>query len=244
MWVPVPQPLIAPTSSAARLDVLLGRQRLAHVDQDSRLALLERDDVLEVALVGLKAGEDEARGGGDLARQRQGRLSGLHAAAAHPDVDLDEDAQRHSGRDGRVRQLAHVAGVVDGDRQRAAPGERDQAGDLERPHDLVGDEDVLDAAVSERLRLAELGAGDADGAGGELQLGDLDALVRLGVRAQLRRPARREVGHAADVALELGLVEHERRGVDLGGAGQAESAAGRRAVEWVADIVMACTSSE
>ena len=200
---------------AAGLDLLAGEECLAHVELGACLALCERHHVLQVALVGLKAVERKPVGLVDEPGQLRRRLARLHAAAVHADVDLNVAAERDAGGDRRLRELPHVPGVVDGDRDLAAPRQLDQARDLERPDDLVGDQDVRDTAVGQRLCFTDLGTGDAHGAGVELQVRDLDALVRLGVRAELRRPARRELRHALDVALQLGLVEQERGGVYL-----------------------------
>ena len=67
----------------------------------------------------------------------------------------------------------------------------------------------------QRLGLAELGAADADRAGGELQLGDVGAVMGLGVRpgGQPEAPHRRL--HGRDVRLERVEVDAERRRVEI-----------------------------
>ena len=50
-------------------------------------------------------------------------------------------------------------------------------------------------------------------AGLDLALGDIRALVRLGVRAQLQTSGPREIRHAGDVAGEGVEIDHQRRGV-------------------------------
>ena len=70
-----------------------------------------------------------------------------------------------------------------------------------------------DPVVGEGFGFADLGAADADRAGLDLALGDIRALVRLGVRAQLQASGPREIGHARDVAGEGVEIDHQRRGV-------------------------------
>ena len=69
------------------------------------------------------------------------------------------------------------------------------------------------AVVRQHLGLADLGAADADRAGGELPPGDLGGLVRLGVRAQLQRMPGGKFSHGRDVAIERAGVDQQRRRV-------------------------------
>ena len=66
------------------------------------------------------------------------------------------------------------------------------------------------------VRLAELLAGDADGAGLDLHGGDRRDLVGLDVRAVAAAGARDHVLHPGDVALEAVEVDGHDRRVEVG----------------------------
>ena len=83
-------------------------------------------------------------------------------------------------------------------------------------HDRRGDQNRFDAAIRKRLGFAELGAADADRAGRELALGDVDALVSLRMRAQRDARQLRERRHLLDVAIERVEIDHERGRVQIG----------------------------
>ena len=71
-------------------------------------------------------------------------------------------------------------------------------------------------AGGQHLGLAQLGAGDADGAGRKLHPGQRGALVRLGVRPQAHRAVPEIVGHTLDVGLDRLDIQAQRRSVELG----------------------------
>ena len=112
-------------------------------------------------------------------------------------------------------EVANVGGIVDhaGEFFRARVQRHDAldrgAGD-HRGGDVQAADDPM---VGEDFGFADLGAADTDGAGLDLALGDIRALVRLGVRAQLQTSGPREICHAGDVAGEGVEIDHQRRGV-------------------------------
>ena len=80
------------------------------------------------------------------------------------------------------------------------------------PHG-VGDEQVVDAALGEDLGLAHGRHSEPDRTVGELTPSELDALVRLRVRAQGDTELPGVVGHRREVCLEQRLVDHEVGGI-------------------------------
>src|SRR5262249_4949303 len=127
-----------------------------------------------------------------FARELDRRLRRARSATVHSGVDLDDRAEpRVRARGRRVERGDLFGGVDRDDRFGQRARELDQPRELRRADELVRDQHArAHAAGGERLGLAELRAGDADRAGGELQLRDLYALRRLPVRAQLRRLVR------------------------------------------------------
>ena len=92
-------------------------------------------------------------------------------------------------------------------------GKSDQPADLDRSHDLVGDQDVANARGGHHLGLAQLRARDADRAGGDLHPRNLRRLVRLRMRPP--RDAMRAAGgdDPRDVGLHDVEIDQQRRGV-------------------------------
>ena len=132
------------------------------------------------------------------------------------DVDLDVDVQRAARHRGRRRQIGDHARVVDEHADGRALRERGEARDLRGLDDFVGDEHVRDARRDERRRLVDLLAADAHRAARDLRLGDVGALVRLGVRTQREARSAHGVRHQVEVVLERVEVDDERRRLDGG----------------------------
>lgn len=83
-----------------------------------------------------------------------------------------------------------------------------------RSYRLVRDQHVGDAALNHRFGFAHFLAAHADRAGRDLPLGDLRALVRLGVGAHAH-PVGYRVVQGLEVLLEGVEIEDQRRGIDL-----------------------------
>ncbi len=75
----------------------------------------------------------------------------------------------------------------------------------------VGDEEVVEPGRSEHLGLGDGRHGEPVGAGADLALSDLEALVGLHVRAEPGARTACEVGHRLEVAVEHVDVDDERR---------------------------------
>ena len=138
-----------------------------------------------------------------------------HAAPAVAGVQFEEDlGRRLLERPGRA---ADAGDRVDGERDaRAAVGQRRQPGQLAVAHDRRREPEVVEPGRRERLGLVDRGDGQAPGPARCLEPGDLDALVRLGVR-----PERDALGlgpglHGVQVGLEPGAVDEERRSREVG----------------------------
>src|SRR5256885_9776017 len=180
-----------------------------------------------------------------MARQRQDRLARRHAAAAHADLELDIRVELGAARGER----SDLVGVVDAYAQARAARERGKPLDLLRADHLVAHQHIGDAALHHRLRFAHLLAADADGTHGDLALGDLGTLVRLGVGAHAHRPAFQRIGERTQVALERVEVDEERGRVDLvhslpyGGRRAHHAAAVRRVRWWKANHRSAATTT-
>ncbi len=95
-------------------------------------------------------------------------------------------------------------------------GKRRDSVELRRSDHFVADQDVADAAIDHDLGLGYLLTANADGAGGDLHIGDRGALVGLGVRPQPKPGSRDALLHAADVALERIELDQQRGRIDLG----------------------------
>ena len=105
-----------------------------------------------------------------------------------------------------------VAGVVGADGDLGDVGQGGEAGELGVADDLVADEDVGNAAPGQDLGLADLLDALADGAGGDLAMGDDGGFMRLGVGAEASAGGRQQRLHAGEVVLE-GVEVEEQCGV-------------------------------
>ena len=70
---------------------------------------------------------------------------------------------------------------------------------LDRPNQRIRHQDLAAAGLNEDFRLAELGHGQADGAGLELHLADLWRFVRFGMGTQADALRRGEGRHIVNV---------------------------------------------
>jgi hypothetical protein len=165
----------------------------------------------DVSLVAHHAGELEPRQLGDAAGERERVADRADAAAPHPHVDVDQRAGARVRGLERARERRGGVGVVERDDDRDGGRRLGHDAQLVVRHDLVGQEDLADPGTREGARLPHRRGGDPDRARRDLQLGDLQALVRLEVRPQGDR-AVGPGGHRRHVALEpLGVDQQRRR---------------------------------
>ena len=194
---------------------------LRHLDAGAGEALqcvlqARADD--RVGRVDEEAGELQVRPGDDLLRQRNDllrRCAGALDFGLQVRHDADADALC---RGGGLQAIQHLA-VVGAYRDAAAARQPGEARGLLRPDDVVGQLDVIKAGVEKDLDLAQLLAGDADGAGLLLNAGDFRALVRLDVRPKGQAVAVAVSLHARDVAFHAREVDEDGGRVEVTGVG-------------------------
>jgi hypothetical protein len=108
-------------------------------------------------------------------------------------------------------EIGHVARVVGDEAHFGALRQAAQPRDRLARHHLVGDEDVVDAAIDHRLGHADLRAGDPTRTRSDLSACHGGRAVGLGVRAQRRGAVAEERRHRGDVRLKHVEID-ERRG--------------------------------
>ena len=140
------------------------------------------------SLVPHHAAEHEPLDRSGLLRQRRCLLRQADTAPAHPDVHVDQKPDTRSGRHGRRCEVARVADVVDHNGELAGPSELGGGRVLSDAHDLVGDQDALDAAARHRRRFGQGRCRHSDRAVLDLKPRVLHRLVRFRVRPE-RDPA-------------------------------------------------------
>ena len=167
-----------------------------------------------VALVGV----DTAQGQAGRVEHVSGQIDGLvrfdHAGAALAHVDLDAQIQWIGAAKGLAQQL-DLVGMIHADGQPDPLRQRSQPPQLGRSNHLVGDEDVVDAAIGEDLGLTGLGATDALCASLDLALGHCEHAVGLDVRPQPGASVLGDLRRARDVGVQDVQVQHQRRRVQI-----------------------------
>src|SRR5262249_50826189 len=164
-----------------------------------------------------EATEADTRGG--QYRVGEPRELGLVAnpGTPHPDVVFDQDVDARAQATGRGAQLSQVGQIIDGDHQGALAGQPCCSGDLLTPHDLVGDEDVVDPAPDHHRRLGDRrGAHAVRTAEAQLEPGRVDALVDLDVRTQPYRTGLEKIAHALEIPLHDLEVDDDAGSRELG----------------------------
>lgn len=176
---------------------------------DGGLALLGAAQMLGAAVISLQARKAQHGLGRNRLCQDHGGFAGLCAAAVLADVDF------HQHIHGSIAGLRILQGprqprdaflAIDGQGQPAALGiqclgQGRHACQLGLGNDFVADEDIRDAALGQRLGLADFLHAVATGAGMLEQMGDVRALVQLGMRAPEHTMLLGKAGHALDIAV-------------------------------------------
>ena len=143
--------------------------------------------------------------------QRQNRLPGEHSTTPHARVHIDHHIERHLGAGRRCGDRCDRPLIVDPHHDVCDPGDLHQAFDRGRACDLIGQQDAPDSASGQCFCLAQRGAGDADGARGQLPAGQGHALVVLIVGAQPAWSLGKKCGHLLDVGFHCVHVDQESR---------------------------------
>ncbi len=108
--------------------------------------------------------------------------------------------------------------MVDAEADLRGTGKAGETIQLGRSNDLVGDQNVADAARDQHLGFTDLLAALPDRAMGDLAQRDLRAFMRLCVGPEPDAMGLGEGRHGDEIALERVEVEHEGGGFDLGEA--------------------------
>ena len=140
--------------------------------------------------------------------------TGTHAGPPDPKVDLEHDRQLEAGIGRGPRQQFRSLATVDRTPQRHASGKSSEPLQLGRRHDLISDEQVVDACVGEHFSFRDFRHRDSGRAGCNLKAGDLRHLMRLGVRSQTYAEAARGCCHHVDVGVhpvEIDIEEGRRQ---------------------------------
>ena len=182
---------------------------------DGGAAFFEGAAVLGAAVVGLDAAEGEVWGGGDHLGEGGGFGAGGDAGAVHADVDFDEDGEVDGVVAGGGFDGGDVFGAVSAQRDGGDAGECGDAVEFVGADDFVADKDVFNAAPGQGFGLGDLLHALADGAAGDLLVGDDGGFVGLGVGAELDIGAGEAGGHGVEIELEGVEIDQEGGGVDL-----------------------------
>ena len=126
------------------------------------------------------------------------------------DVEVDEHVELDTRGCRRIVEIAHVLRLVDHDGEaRAFLRELYHAIVFVLRHHGRRDEDVFESRVEHDFRFAHFGGTNTDRAAVELLLRENGTLVRLGVRAELRRLVAIKTRHLVEVVVESLLVDDE-----------------------------------
>ena len=177
-------------------------------------ALLVARDVLLFPAIHLHASVDEILVLPDACKNLHGRRRGRHARAMESRIDIDHDVQRAGHRGG---QRSDVGNVIDHYREIAhAFVQRPEPLQRRLRDDGGSNQEGIDAALRERLRLSQLRAAQANCTGGDLAFRDVDALVRLGMRSQRYSARLGERRHLANVSIQGIPVDDQDRRIEVG----------------------------
>ena len=175
----------------------------------------ELRDVLDLACVGLHATQSQVFALEDQPGERD-RSIWRHPGPPESDVDVEQHVQPEA-------RIANNA-VKQPDARRTVDDCHERRRSLEESHESSGrvpggyrsrDQHVHHASIDQGFGLGDFGRTDAEGAVGELQLGQRRALVGLCVRSQ---PLARSLDprlHLAHVLLENFEVDHKARSVEV-----------------------------
>jgi hypothetical protein len=109
---------------------------------------------------------------------------GGHATTLHPDLDLDECAERNAKLGRGARCGIDLFARIEAERDSRIPGQRCQPAKLPHVDNFVADQNVAHTAAHQCFGLSDFLATLTDGAGGDLLQRDGRAFVRLRMRTQ------------------------------------------------------------
>ena len=184
---------------------------LQQLARDARLAFfLKRFHAHHVAFVAHQTAQPHAVELRSAAAERR-RVIGRDAAAVQVDVDVDQHIHNRPRGLRLLRDHREVGLVIHGDAELGALRQLDQPRDLSLAHHLVGDQQVVESALGHRFGLGNFGAGQADRAALDQEVGELGRLTGLDVRTPSDAGAPAGGRHPTRVVLE-GVEVHQQRG--------------------------------
>jgi hypothetical protein len=154
-----------------------------------------------------EAGKCQSLRACDLSRQRNRLGRRLDAGTLAPGIAFHHDRQRPARSRRGLRQAGDHNRIIGGNRHVGLGLQRAEPGHFFFAEQIVADQDVVDAGIGHHLGFAEFLAGDAPGAGGDLQLCEPRALVGLDMRAIGDPCGIAGRLNARDVALDLVHVD-------------------------------------
>ena len=125
------------------------------------------------------------------------------------DVDVDEDTHRDPCASGHMRERLDRSWVVCRNRDCRMTRKLDDARELRRIDDLVGDQHVADAGRDHHLGLPHRGAGHAGRRPTQLTLRKLRCSMSLHVRSDGLASSTHQRRHGGDIGVEDVEIDHE-----------------------------------
>ena len=140
-------------------------------------------DLLSAAVITLDTVELQAFPASNKLSEIGGFLSGENTAAVLADIHLDKDADFHAESFRSFSEPLNTRLTVHADPNFGVLGKCSHTSELSRIHDLIRDQNVLNAACDHRLGFGDLLAALPDRSAAQLGTSHHWAFVRLGMRA-------------------------------------------------------------
>src|SRR4030095_9550913 len=130
------------------------------------------------------------------------------------DMDLDKRPHRQASCLHRAMDWQGLVDVVQANNRVGLAPQGHEPLDFPRPGDWVGNQELMDSAGGEHLRLAELGARQTDRSGVDEPAADVGRFAALGMRPPGDSAAAAEGYGVANVGLERRQVQAEGRRIE------------------------------
>ena len=147
-------------------------------------------------------------------RQFHSRLARFDAAAIHAHVDFDEHADGAARGLRRGRHGTDVVGIIDAHAKLRSLRQLSETLQLDRPHHLIGDEDIGEPRIDEHLSLVELGTKKVAAAVRRDVLRQPGTLQRLEVHAHIHGRALVWLKHPLQIGINHVEIDQELRCVE------------------------------
>ena len=186
-------------------------QRLAYRPRLFGLIFQEQ----EMPLVSHDSGKLQPRQSGDLPRERQCRLSRLHADAMHADVDFQDRANSQARCRHRPADRLGLGDAVHAENRVGNAPQFHQATNFFRPGQHIGNEQIANPRGCEDFRLAEFGARQTAGSRGQQLATYLHRLVALGMGAPANLVLAADCSDLGDVGFQGVQIDAESWSIEL-----------------------------